>query len=74
VSRQLTLALLFVVAVIPHLGVWNAEFSFDDFEFVKDNASVRSLETAVQGFDSTSALGRHCSIFPQQRNFAKVLR
>jgi len=24
--------------------------------------------------DSTSALGRHCSIFPQRRNFAKVLR
>jgi methionine synthase I (cobalamin-dependent) len=35
-------------------------------------AGAAALET--NSFDSTSALGRHCSIFPQRRNFAKVLR
>jgi len=47
------IAILLVVSLLPHLAVWNADFTFDDREFVQSNASIRSLSAAVGAFDES---------------------
>ena len=44
--------LLLALALLPHAPSLDADYTFDDFAFVADNASLRSLPEALRGFTS----------------------
>lgn len=48
----LILLLLVAAALLPHLPAWSAGFTYDDRDFVEQNASIRSLEGALEAFSS----------------------